>query len=194
MKRKEKFGKKTKDWITIIQSIVIIISALVAGLWFILREEAEPKANISHEISYVDLDKDYTWVSFWITIENKGSRSVTIKNGLIKVRQIIPIESIDIKNEVIKMTKLNDMNINYEEDIKKEQVPYKVNWPIIRNYTIYNIKWTLGTGEKERLRYEFVISSKIDTIRIYTHFYDDDPNKGWRETTLYIITHKGDGK
>ncbi len=141
----------------IAQSIFTIGAIIAAGIWFFIQKEASPKANIIHEITHRQIDKDWTWIHVSISISNPGKRLLNLESGIIRIHKILPLSK-----DISKMLK------NKKNPISEESC--KVSWHRIgKEYTpMLNIK--IQPGEEDNLECEFIIPSYVQTVKIYSYF------------------------
>lgn len=157
---------KWKDIFDILQKIFTILAIVGAGIWFYMQGESRPRAIISHEITHRKIHAKKTWVHVSVILENIGKLPINIESGKVWIQQIKPIPKSLIKD--IK----SDVNIVNEDT-------FIVNWPNPCGY-IHKLKdkiW-IEPGEKDRKSYEFLISSDLKTIKVYSHF--ENPQKSWK--------------
>lgn len=178
---------KIKDYISIIQSIIVSIGVLVGGYWtywlFIKNRQKYPRANIIHIISHKTLDDGQAFLRVMTEIHNSGNVLISLVSGKTRLQQVLPM-SDDMKKHI------NDYKIN-DKNEKNE-----IEWPEICEK---EIKWDKGKceiepGEKDQMCYDFIIDPDVETISIYSYFQNIEKktkNMGWGITTIYNIK-KGD--
>ncbi len=169
---------RVKSAASIAQSVFTVGAIIAAGIWFYIQKEASPKANIDHKVTHRQIDDDWTWVHISITISNPGKRLLNLESGIIRIQKIMPLSK-----EIRKMIKNNKSPIS--------QKSYRVPWPTIGKSYKPQLNIKIQPGEDDTLDYEFIVPSKIRTVKIYSYFTKQQkPPIGWGKSTIYDITRK----
>lgn len=194
-----------KDVAGVIQSILTITAIILAGIWFFMRAEVTPKANISHTLEHEQITDKWTWVHVGVIISNPGLRRLELRHGTFRIQGIMPLG--DIIKEKIKKG---------EAVIPKDDAI--VEWPTIgkiyvnedrkteiiceNEYENRDIKIDIDPGESQKLVVEFLIPSFVKAVRIYSHVYRDKScwenaisfcgfengkKIGWYEVSIYDL-------
>jgi len=160
---------------TIVQVILSSVAIIVGGWWVyrnvVLKRERMPRAAITHDVTANKLTDRKTFVHVVVAITNTGDVLLRLKNCLIIVQQVLPllpeVASIiqDDKNLIEEITR-------YMPEEARATWSTEVPWPKVdRHY----LEWNKGEKEIEpgnmaQLRFDFVLDSEIEVIRIYTFF------------------------
>jgi len=87
--------KQYKDGLGGLQSIVTIAATLIGAWWAIRRfgwtREGYARANVDATVACKRLNDTATLVCVSATIENKGTRRVSVWNGWVEVLQVLPL-------------------------------------------------------------------------------------------------------
>lgn len=160
----------------VIRDIFTIVAIIAAGYWFCKQGLWSPSANVSHYITHRKLNDDNTYIHVKVMVTNIGKAPIelTDDNNSIWLQQILPIDNSNVEISV----KGNKYNM------------YTINWPKIKETEVYHPKpkHTIYPGENDKLFYDFIIPSKVKTIRVYSYYKNNcDPNFGWSEATIYDL-------
>ena len=194
--KKLKFPKIeiSKDKVETIQAIISIVAIFVGGTWtyniFIKERRNYPHANIEHEISHIKLSDEINLLIVNAEITNSGNTRLLLDKSKIRIQQIKPIPKCS-SSEVCHINQIN-------KALKEEQQELdRFSWPLVfERSKIWKPAVDIEPKEKQLLNFEFVISAKINYVRIYTHFpnskkinNDKSNNKfGWSLSTYYNFT------
>jgi hypothetical protein len=96
----------------------------------------------------------------------------------VYIQKIIPLDK-----------SIEDLINNNQHPISKE---YKiVSWPLLDEPYKSKINVAIEPGEIDKLEYEFIIPSYIETIKIYSYFENKESHPiGWSQTTIYDLKRK----
>ncbi|MEW6657874.1 MAG: hypothetical protein AB1424_04360 [Thermodesulfobacteriota bacterium] len=180
-----------KDVTTIIQSVLTIIAIIGAAIWFIMRAEANPKANISHTLEHEKITDKWTWVHVGVIISNPGVRRLELRHGTFRIQGIMPLADM-IKEKIEKgeaiipkddgIVKWPTIGKIYVDDNQKREV-------ICENeYENRDINIDIDPGESQKLIVEFLIPSFVKAVRIYSHVYRDQSS--WEKVKYFMGLEK----
>lgn len=165
-----------KDVADVIQSILTIIAIIAAGIWFIMRAETTPKANISHTLEHEPITEKWTWVHVGVIISNPGVRRLELRHGTFRIQGIMPLGDV-IKEKIQKGEAIipKDDGIVKWPTIGKIYVNenYKTDVICENEYENRDVKIDIDPGESQKLVVEFLIPSFVEAVRIYSHLYRD---------------------
>lgn len=168
--------KNLDSYLTITKDILTIVAILVGAVWFLLQREAIHKSDISHEIEYRTINDDWKWVQATVTIENTGKRVLDFNYASIKLQKILPLDQADAK-------RLQDGTSLLEAG------DYTIKWPRIGDVYRPEIDIRIEPGERQTKNFDFIIPSRVQTIRIYSYFSTTDSRKyGWTESTILDVS------
>lgn len=163
-----------KDVTYVIQSVLTIIAIIGAGIWFIMRAETTPKANISHTMEHEQITDKWTWVHVGVIISNPGVRRLELRHGTFRIQGIMPLgnaikekikkgEAIIPKDDgIVKWPTIGKIYVN--EDQKREVI-------CENEYENRDINIDIDPGESQKLVVEFLIPSSVEAVRIYSYVY-----------------------
>ena len=164
---------RAKDVATLMQAVIAFFALILAGTWFVMERNLEPKITISHELTYRGLDSSWKWIHLAVTIKNVSDRQVFVDEGQVVIQRILPLDpSI---NERIK----DRINLVWDGEME-------VKWPIIGEPLASNKGLNLEPGEFDKLYFEFQLPSKIKTIKVQSMFLLGDERK-WNHQSIHDV-------
>ncbi|HSX29625.1 MAG TPA: hypothetical protein VLE73_03640 [Candidatus Saccharimonadales bacterium] len=150
------------------------IAAIIAGLWwFYKRREKAPRANIEHDVQFVDLENGTTYVGITYRIQNTGN--VVIRPKIAEdTTSSVTIE--ELKPYLAKKIESQDISPMYKLDfLGGRAFPPGV---------------CVEPDATQSLLFEFIIQNSTQAIRVYSHL-DNDYNDGvaWDLTTTHEVAY-----
>lgn len=163
-----------------IQSLVTIITMVVAGIWtyllFVKNREKYPGASIAHSFDVVELPDDRIFIHVAVEVQNVGKTLVEIEKAKIWLQQILPVND-------------NGERALDNHDPSGRDAAKLISWP---GLAIRDIHWRdkpaeIEPNESDRFDFEFVLSSDVQVIKVYTFFENSAKSGreiGWSHTTI----------
>jgi hypothetical protein len=150
------------------------IAAIVAGLWwFHKRREKAPRANIEHDVKFIDLENGTTYVGITIRIQNTGN--VIIRPKIAEdTTSSVTIE--ELKPYLARTIESQDISPTYKLDfLGGRTFPPGI---------------CVEPGATQSLLFEFIVQNTTKAIRVYSHL-DNDYNDGvaWNMTTTHEVRY-----
>lgn len=167
----------------IAQALVTIVAIVAGGSfaafkWQVFRE-SEPHLTITHEVSHRNIGESYVHIAVTAKLHNSSKVQIELLNGFFLLQQIAPVLDQDVESlyaQVFVDGEYNDLQ-----------------WP-----TLYEFPRVWGKdelivepGESHPETFEFVVSTAVDSVSIYTYFYNSSYSrnaqaaKGWGATTVH---------
>lgn len=168
-------GISIVDIINIIESL-FTIAAIVAGLWwFIARRLKAPRANIEHEVNFINLKNKTVYVGVHVTIKNTGNVAIIPKitsdnnTSMVVIEELLPYIA----------TKLESQELSPE---------YKMNNLGVRTFPP---EICIEPMEEQSILFEFVIQNTTKAIKVYSHLDNGyNSGRGWDKTTTYEVNYE----
>lgn len=176
-----------KEVIDIIQSVVVVTAILVGGIFALFKLQAfrdfDPHLTISHKVSHRSVSDSYTHIDVTATLHNSSKVQIELNDGFFRLQKIAPMSDETVE-------KL------YDEVFEKEEHE-ELRWEIL---DVVEPTWGKGElvvepGESHPETYEFIISTDVKAVLIYTYFYNSKGGKpgqnakGWHATTIHDIVN-----
>ena len=187
---------KAKDVAAIIQSSVTAVAIVVGGIFAYYKlqlfRDLEPHLTISHEVSHRFIGDSYVHIAVTANVYNGSKVKVELNQALFSVQLLSPISDENVESL-------------YEErrDDRDENYTHHIQWPTLDEI---EQRWTENelviepNGTHPEI-VEFILSSDVESVMIYTYFYNlANPSgvphtlsdssihsQGWSMTTAYDI-------
>jgi hypothetical protein len=170
---------------TATQAGATVLGVLIGAAWaiylYLNRRKKFAWANVAHQITDIRFNRDKVLLRIVISITNVGDVLLPIEHCEVRVNQIFPFEE-DQWAELHSDSGIEDFNQTDTE------------WPtlVIRERNWDEKKFEIEPSEGGEINFDFIISSDVKTIEIYTYFDNltkSTSNLGWRHTSLYEIAN-----
>ena len=172
-----------------IHAIGILVAICVGGVFAYQRLQIfrtfEPHLTISHNICHRYIGDSYAHIDVTATLRNSSKVQVEIREGFALLQLVAPVSDENI--EAMYAERLNDGS--------SQQLQWTTLDEIHREWTSGRL--IVEPGESHPETYEFVILNNVESVIIYTYFYNprfsSDSNnsaEGWVATTVYDIVDK----
>ena len=168
-----------------IQSALTVLAIVVGGVFALVKLQVfrtfEPHLTITHEVHHRLIGDSYTHIDVTATLRNSSRVAVGIREAEFSIQQVAPISDEEVENL-------------YAEVFVDGESLY-LQWPILDSVPF---EWEVGEmviepGETHQETYEFVAPSHVETVLVYTYFYNPvsprpaNSAEGWAATTVYDI-------
>ena len=175
-------GFEAKESMAILQALVTVAAIVVAGFYAVAKWELfrdfEPHLAISHSVNHRAIGENYVHLDVTVTLRNSSKVKVDLQKGFLLLQSISPIT-----DEAIEGIYAKAFSEGYVEEF---------GWPVLEEqYRVWERKQlVIEPGEAYSDVLEFIIANEINTIQVYTFYYDSrssDNDKGWDMATVYDI-------
>ena len=172
------------DWANIVLALVTILAILFGGLFaavkFDLFRDFEPHLTISHTINHRCMGDSYVHIDVTVTLQNSSKVKVDLREGFFFLQQLMPVTDAEVEQI-------------YSEALESKGSQQFV-WPTLeeahRNWNENELIIEPGEAYSELL--EFIVASEVESVMVYTYFYDPTPSSvpnGWHRATVYDIVN-----
>ena len=188
------WGLKTDDFhkvATIVQSVAAV-SAVGLGAWFAYRNSLlfrtfQPHITITHSVSHRLVGSGYIHLGVVATLYNSSRVRVEIREGGFRLAQVSPIDDQRLLN-------LHRFAFPPDGPDDANEVPH-IPWPLLDEVRCATETEALviEPGETHLETAEFIISSQVKSVLLYSYFYNSLPTASngaatvWEATTPYDI-------
>lgn len=188
-----------KDKIEIAQALVTIAAVFVGGFWtymlFIKERSEVPHANIEQTISHVSISDKINLLRVGVELTNTGNSLMKLGNAIIRVQQILPLPPCPTQGPCAATEASAAAN-------EVEQQGDRFPWPLIaERKENYAPTYDIEPGESQLLDFEFATPSKIQVVRVYSYFQNQQRQMsngqelGWASSSYYDFrASEGGGK
>ena len=180
---------EAKDIAAIVQSSVTALAIVVGGIFALYKLQVlrtfEPHLTISHEVSHRPIGDSYVHIDVATILHNGSKVQIELRKAFFLLQQIAPIDDEDIESMYAGVFVDRDHG--------------NLRWPTLDGV---DRAWNKGElivepGESHPETYEFIVSMDVESVIIYTYFYNPAVSRspsapeGWAATTVHdIIGHR----
>ena len=179
---------RAKDLAGVVQSMITVVAIAAGGVFAFYKlqifRDFEPHLNVSNSISHRRVGTKYVHVAVIATLHNSSRVEVELRRGFFRLQQLAPISDEGVES----------LYAQVFIDAEKEYL----QWPILEEVPRV---WDEGElivepGESHSETYEFIVEMGIESVIIYTYFYNPQHSRhsrtaeGWHATTIYDIIRK----
>ena len=174
---------RVKDVLWGMQAGVTALAVILGGIfaaykWQVFRE-SEPHLTITHEVSHRPVGDSYVHIAVTAVLHNSSKVHIELSRGFFRLQQVLPVPDEDV--EALYAEVFVDGEF---EDIQ---------WPRLEEMSRM---WSKGElvvepGATHRETCEFIVSTVVQTVNIYTYFYNSTHSpgaqtaEGWGVTTVH---------
>lgn len=164
--------------VSLLNCFAIIIGGYIAYRKILKHKPLSVKVNVSQEITSRQLDHDNYLVAIKVIIENVGDTIIVPIKIYTQILQVLPNEP-------------SFVNLLLSNNVPVRNTKTEYDWPKIKqiDYPTWNGDLRIFSGEIETLHGDFIISSKIKTIKVLSFLHCDpkDETTDWGAKSYYDI-------
>ena len=178
-------GKSFNDAAKTVQALGTLAAIIAGGVFALYKlqvfRDFQPHLTITHEISHRRIGDSYVHLDVTVTLLNSSKTHVEVRRAYYVLQRITPVSDEEIESL-------------YDAAFKVEDSP-GIQWATLEVADRYwqHAELLVEPGESHPEAIEFIINSDIDSVLIYTYFYNSKHLKGshsaegWHATTVYDI-------
>ncbi|MCY4436903.1 MAG: hypothetical protein OXE05_06165 [Chloroflexi bacterium] len=180
------------EMLGIAQALVTIVAIVAGGLfaaykWQVFRE-SEPHLTITHEVSHRTVGESYVPIAVTASLHNSSKVHIELLKGTFSLQLLSPTT-----DELVE---------SLYDEVFERGCHTALQWPSIdeseRGWGRGEL--TVEPGESHSETIEFIALGDVETVMIYTYFYN--PNytnsgnaaQGWGATTVHDIIESRESK
>lgn len=188
-----------QEIVGLIQSFITIFAIIIGGIWsyntFVRTRQKYPNAELSFEVIHRVISHDKIFLNVTVHITNNSNVLLCINSEIIRVQQVLPVlpnflKAIDIKDKRIKNDLTEILWPQIDGYITQEQIE-KIDY----SYEPIRETWIeLEPGERGNRRYDFILNSEVQVVKIYCFYYNGAKRRkklGWDLAMLYDFSKQG---
>ena len=177
---------RANDLAGILQGVITAAAVLVGGVYAAYKlqvfRDFAPHLSIAHETSHRLIGGSYLHIFVTATLHNNSKVKIDLGESFFSLQQIAPVSEEDVERLYARVF------VDMESDF--------LQWPILDEVSRAwsGNKMIIEPGEVHREACEFIVSMDVESVIIYTYFYDANdpsPSAGWSATTVYNIVKLG---
>ena len=183
-------GLSYGDSARLFQAVGAVAVIFVGGMFAYWRLQIfrtfEPHLTISHEISHRRVGQNYMHISVAINLNNNSRVKIELREAFYSLLLVSPLTDEEVEDL-------------YEETfVKREQrdIQWRTLNEVQREWIENELIIEPGGSHNESC--DFILSSDIRSVAIYTYFYNSESSQytqstdGWSATSVYdIIDYEG---
>lgn len=177
---------RLKDLAAVIQSVVTAFALIAGGIfaaykWQVFRE-SEPHLTIDNKVSHRRIGDSYTHIAVTAVLHNSSKVKMEFREAVFRIQQISPVSDEEIE-------RLYDQASSGEEQAD-------LQWPTLDEAlrTWRDNELVVEPGELHQEIWEFIVSNDVESVMIYTYFYNSrlpQVPQGWGATAILDIVTRG---
>ena len=176
---------KVIDSASVIYAIGILVAICVGGVFGYQRLQIfrtfEPHLNIAHNVSHRQIGDGYVHIDVTATLHNRSKVQVELREGFFRLQLVAPVSDEQIER--------------LYAQVFADKTEQHIQWDTLEQI---QREWRTGElivepGESHPETYEFIVSKNVESVIIYTYFYNPrfsqntHSAEGWVATTVYDI-------
>ena len=161
-----------------VTAVAIAAGGVFAGVKLQVFRDFAPHLTISHDISHRSIGDSYIHIAVTANLHNSSRVKMDFRRGVFRLQQIGPASDNEVESLYAQIF------------IDKEHDHFQ--WPTLDEIVL---NWSDGAlivepGESQSETYEFIVSTNVKSVLIYTYFYNSRSSKfsqapGWGRATIY---------
>lgn len=165
-------------------AVIVIAGAAFAYRKLQLFRDFEPHLTVTHDLSHRPIGQLYVHVAVTAALHNSSKVRVEIREAFFELRQIAPMDDGDV--ELYYSQSIGDRD---SDDVSFVQWPLLDTLPRASETTVL----TIEPSETHYETGEFIISRDVQTVLLYSYFFNSEyfehsrSAPGWTATTVYDI-------
>ena len=161
--------------------VILSVGGALAYYRFQMFRSFEPHLTVTHEVAHRRVGDSYVHISVNANLHNSSRVKVDIRKCYFRLQKIAPTDDSEVERlyDQVFVRRIVDeiqwLTLEYEER----------EWP--------DPPIEIEPGESHHEVFEFIVLTEIETVLIYTYFYNSalsaQPQgaEGWDATTIYDI-------
>ena len=187
----ESTGKSFNDTAKTVQALGTLAAIIAGGVFALYKlqvfRDFQPHLTITHEVSHRRIGESYVHLDVVTTLRNNAKINVVIREASFVLSMISPTTDEEI--DALYAEAFNASGVVEDEAYARFQ------WTVLEDITIERRpgEFIVEPSESYRETREFIVSDDVQTVMVYTYFYNSEYTEssssaeGWRATTIYDI-------
>lgn len=178
-----------KDWASTIQSVTVVASLIVGGIWsyslFIKERKHYPHANMQMAASHVELPAGDRVLRVHVDITNSGSSRLLLRRSTVRLQQVLPLAPCAEPPAPCAQQELARALDN------PDRVGDRFSWVLLAERARdFDPMHEIEPLEKDELDAEFAVPAAVEVVRIYSYLRNEQKTTsaselGWATSTYY---------
>ena len=175
----------TRDAVALLQGLATVAAVALGALFAyrnsLLFRSFEPHLTVTQAVASRAVGTQYVHISVIATLHNTSKVRVEIREGFFQIYQIQPMSDEDVEHL-------------YNQS-SKSGVFSSIDWPVLDTGAWQREPGALVVepGESHQEPGEFIVSKDVETVLVYSYFYNrlhkdgSQSAQGWTATTFYDV-------
>ena len=174
-----------KDASSTVQAIGTIVAISVGGAFAFYRLQVfrsfEPHLTISHTVSHRPVGSKYVHIAVTASLRNSSKVKLDLREGFFLLQQVAPVEDDEVERLYAEVfVDRGDRALQWQT-LDKVPLTWEKNELIVE------------PSESHVESCEFIVSADVESVVIYSYFYNPRhhirtrTSEGWAATTIYDI-------
>ena len=176
---------KADSIVAVVQGFATVVAIGLAGLFAYQKLNVfrtfYPHLTISHEISHRFVGDSYVHLSVTAILQNNSNVKIDIQEAFFWLQQIAPLPDEDVEA--------------YRAEVFAERKYASMRWPTLEEVHLnwHRNELIVEPGGSHRETLDFVVLKEVETVRVYTYFYNPNfseqsgNSEGWQAIMAYDI-------
>ena len=172
--------------LTSVHLLISSFAILAAGIFALFRLEVfrsfKPHLTISNEVTHRHVGDNYIHIAVSATLQNSSKVEIAIRKGFFLWQLIKPVPDEEIESHYDRVFVHGDA----------DDIEWQMGDSIERSWSKNEL--IIEPGETYQEVGEFILPKDVESIAVYTYFYNakfsrnSENAQGWGATTFYDIT------
>ncbi len=176
---------KADSIVAVVQGFATVVAIGLAGLFAYQKLNVfrtfYPHLTVSHKVTHRFVGESYVHISVTALLQNNSNVKVDIQEAFFWLQRIAPLADEDVEA--------------YHAEVFAERKYASIRWPTLEEV---HLNWQkneviVEPGGSHRETLDFVVSRDVETVQVYTYFYNPNfseqsgNSEGWEAITAYDI-------
>ena len=180
------YTKTLSDKLASVHLIISSFAILAAGIFALFRLEVfrsfKSHLTISHEVTHRQLGDSYIHIAVSAALQNSSKVKIDILEGFFLWQLIKPVSDEEVESHYDRVFVHRD----------SDDIEWQIGDSIERSWGKNEL--IIEPGEMHQEVGEFILPNEVETIAIYTYFYNSkfrqnsESAQGWGTITFYDMT------
>lgn len=180
---------KLEELLGIAQAFLTVFAIIAGGVfaaykWQVFRE-SEPHLTITNSVSHRLIGDSYVHLAVMATLHNGSRVKMEFREAFFSLQQIGPVSDKDV----------DALYAQYSQAFEEEENE-SIQWPTLDEVPLTWDRDVLivEPGESHQETCEFIVSREVQSVILYTYFYNSrvpQVPQGWGATAIHDIDDRG---
>jgi len=174
-----------------IEALLTSVALLVGGWWtyrtFIRTRLRYPRIDLEQRVSHRHLPDGRVLLRVVVTLKNHGSVLLRVRNGFVRVQQVLPVADIP------ELGKVRDGSAEMSAVVADAtELPWPLLIEVPKKWA--DPGWEVEPGETETVAFDIVLRPDVEVVRIYSFIANPRKRRlgyGWKAADFYDIRRPG---